>query len=110
MTCVIPELIIYLDQGARLKACVTRHVRRSACCAGVTLLEIVFTERLDFARDFGDNHMEALTRALVDDKVCDARNLQQRLILPRLCDCVNRTLQCSTNPAPSCKPQQWNHS
>ena len=37
---------------------------------GAALLEIVLTERLDFARDFGENHMEALTRALSDNKVC----------------------------------------
>ena len=42
-------------------------------------MDIVFTERLDFARDFGDDHMDALTRALADDKV-RATTAEQRLV------------------------------
>lgn len=47
----------------------------AACPTGAALVDIVITERLDFARDFGDDHMEALTRALADDRV---RRLQRK--------------------------------
>ena len=34
--------------------------------AAAALVEIVFTERLDFARDFGADHLAALTRGLAN--------------------------------------------
>jgi hypothetical protein len=39
------------------------------CCPGSALLRIVFSERLDFERDFGDKAMLALQWALVNPQV-----------------------------------------